>query len=178
MAKAKSKSKGAAAVADPQTLSSEGMPLTKGGEVDKRYQGPPSDKLEKTAQPPGVSRRENIEGLFTGRQWEMVDEGFDAAGVKSATGAKLKRFYRIKDTSSGEVLIVGRGEMIKYANITPPRKSRSRGQSTEEFEAAFTADGSVELEDATILVAEISSDDDEEESDGDDLSFIDSEEDD
>ena len=52
--------------------------------------------------------------------WEWIREGQEPEGVRSVTGASLKRFHVIRDRNTAAEVMVGRGEMIKYAGIEPP----------------------------------------------------------
>ena len=63
----------------------------------------------------GAGRRARIEEIFAGRKFAYVRAGTAPAGVKSATGARLKRYHVIKDTSNGVEITVGKGELAKYA---------------------------------------------------------------
>ena len=68
-------------------------------------------------------------------EWEWIREGYDPSGVKSVTNWTLKEFHVIRDKATGKELTVGRGEMIKYAGVRPPPKSR---QSHPDALAATT----------------------------------------
>ncbi|MYI82707.1 MAG: hypothetical protein F4056_05150 [Chloroflexi bacterium] len=58
-------------------------------------------------------------------EWEWIREGYDPVGVKSVTNWTLKEFHVIRDKATGNELMVGRGEMIKYAGVTPPKKPQA-----------------------------------------------------
>ena len=168
MAKARKKtgaSGGAATVESPATT--EGIPQNKKGEADKRYRYAPGTKpaRESSGLPAGQARKQRMQELLGGKNWEYVEDGYDGDGILSVTGAKLKKFFVLRDTDSGETVTVGRGEMKVYAGVEPPKKVRGRsanGAVSEEFEEAFAdGDDSAESTESTAIIEE------------DDLSFLD-----
>lgn len=137
--------------AEAPTLNAEGFPVTSGGEVDKRFKYAPGTRPEKSSTP-GQTRQEKMTALLSDHSWEFVGEAFNAEGVKSITGAALKRYFTIRNTgaefsvgditvAAGGEVIVGRGEMIKYAGVTPPRKQRASKEVEGEFAEAFEEGG-------------------------------------
>ena len=151
-ARTKTKTKATAKAETPKSepkakpsVDDEGFPLTGKGERDKRYQFPPGKAPARSrGEAPGVTRRRSLDETLKGKSWEFVREGFDQAGVKSATGAALKRFYVIRNTDTGDEVIVGRGEMKKYAGITPPIKPRASKADGKAFEPEAGTDGNAD----------------------------------
>jgi hypothetical protein len=122
----------------------EGWALNKKGARDSRWKAPiynpeTGELLDRTARgsgssggsngaAKGKSRAERVAEVFgddpSERGWEYVSEGSDPNGRKSALGANLKQYYTIRDKDGNE-LIVGRGEMEKFAQVKPPAKERT-----------------------------------------------------
>ena len=68
------------------------------------------------------SNNQLMVSLLCNRNWQYIEGGFDADGVKSATGWRLFKFHIIMDTDTGEEIIVGTGELLKYTNLSIPSK--------------------------------------------------------
>ena len=87
--------------------------------------------------------------------WEYVRSGHNPDGVRSVSGARLKAYHVLRDRRTGDEVLVGRGEMVRYASVEPPvgepepprEQQRSRGPSTARRKAppkriaAFRLDG-------------------------------------
>ena len=167
MAKAKSVTTGDVAVMETVVESStmtEGIPVNKKGEPDKRYRYAPGTKPARRSSglPAGQAKSQRLQELLGGRSWEYVEDGYDANGVMSVTGTKLKKFFVIRDTDRNETVTVGRGEMIKYANVEPPKKARGRssnGKASDEFENAFVDETETSTEEATETSSVLNDDD-------------------
>jgi hypothetical protein len=126
----------------PPQLDAEGFVLNSKGERDRRYGTPfGQQKTKANAGPPGQTRVANMQTLLANKPWEYVDEGFNPEGVRSVTGAHLKKFHRIKNTETGEIAIVGDGEMRKYAGVKPPAKARANAKAKGENDEAFEVEG-------------------------------------
>jgi len=54
-----------------------------------------------------------------------------------------KRFYVIKGNDDVEVT-VGKGEMVKYAGITPPSKRGKKAEAKTELDESFAEEGKPE----------------------------------
>lgn len=86
----------------------------------------------------GETRRAQLAAALSGRQWEWVRAGYDETGVHSVTGFRVKAYHVIRDKDTGEEVMVGRGEMLKYAGVTPPTRPRGRPRvEVPDFEFAF-----------------------------------------
>lgn len=91
-------------------------------------------------------KAERMDRLFgPDYQWEYVQFWYDRKGVKSATGSRITRIYKIRCRVTGRELLVGKGELVKYAKCghTLPRIPRGRrlGGSLNrlEFDKHFVA---------------------------------------
>jgi hypothetical protein len=167
MAKAKAKNGDVAVMetVEESSVTTDGIPVNKKGEPDKRYRFAPGTRPERRSSglPAGQAKAQRLQELLGGRTWEFVEDGYDSNGVESVTGTKLKKFFIIRDTDRDETVTVGRGEMIKYAGVEPPKKARGRssnGKASEEFENAFVDETEETTEDSKVL-------------DDDDLDFLD-----
>lgn len=119
-------------------VDADGWVLLGNGERDKRYRYPLGTRPPRAS---GKSRQEKMNELLgpDTHDWEYVRDGHDPNGVKSISGANLKRFYVLRDKNTGKEVMVGRGEMTKYAGVTPPRKRRG-AQSESDFNSAMAED--------------------------------------
>ena len=135
-----------------------GIPVTSDGVTDKRFKYKPGEAPTKTqGQKPGITRQETMTKLLGDKPYTFVREGFDADGVKSVTGAKLKRFFVIKG-KSGEEVTVGKGEMEKYADLKPPskrgKKAEVEADNAEAFEGEETTAEATEGEETAEPAAD------------------------
>jgi hypothetical protein len=119
--------------------SPNGLPLTKSGELDKRFKFAPGTRPARASSglPAGQARVAAMKELLGDKNWEYVEDGYAADGVLSVTGAKLKKFYVIRNTDTSETVTVGKGEMTKYAGVDVPRKPRGIAGKKESFDEAF-----------------------------------------
>jgi hypothetical protein len=175
MAKAKAKNGDVAVMetVEESSVTTDGIPVNKKGAPDKRYRFAPGTRPERRSSglPAGQAKAQRLQELLGGRSWEYVEDGYDANGVESVTGTKLKKFFIIRDSERGETVTVGRGEMIKYAGVEPPKKVRGRssnGKASEEFENAFVDETEETTEETTEATTEAST-----VLDDDDLDFLD-----
>lgn len=127
---------------DGTPLDKEGFALNSAGERDKRYQLPYEADRPNGKAGDGKSRAEKMQEILDPKthSWEYVDEGFDADGTTSATGAKVKNFHRIKDTKTGDVIKVGKGEMEKYAGVKAPSKRAAAKDAEDKNDEAFAGE--------------------------------------
>ena len=74
-----------------------------------------------TGQKAAATRQKRIEDLLSPKthDWEYVRVGHAPDGVQSVTGARLKAYHVLRDRRTGDEVVVGRGEMIKYAGVEP-----------------------------------------------------------
>ena len=70
-----------------------------------------------------------------GNEWEFVSEGFSRDGMYSVSGHPVKRFVVVRSKVTGQELLVGRGEAVKYAKVELPKKRR--GRPVSNFRDAF-----------------------------------------
>jgi hypothetical protein len=144
----------------------EGWALNKRGERDIRWKSPvynpetgerlaPSASNGNTATKTATkTRAEKVAEVFgddpKARGWKYVEDGIDPNGTKSALGANLKQWYKIED-KDGNQLTVGRGEMEKFALVSPPKKERAARQQSDadaaedDFSEAFEEEEEDEL---------------------------------
>lgn len=120
------------------TVGKDGVPVTGSGAADKRFKYKPGERPTRTkGNAPGVTRTTKMVELLSDKPYTFVREGYDANGVKSATGAKLKKFYVIKG-KSGKPVNVGKGEMEKYAGVKAPSKRAKKAEAETTNSKAFT----------------------------------------
>jgi len=124
-------------------VNAKGIPIADSGKPDKRFKYAPGTRPNQSeGRSPGVTRMIRMKELITDAgPWELVGEKYDPKGVKSVTGAALKKYFVLKNTETGAKIKIGRGEMVKYAGITPPTKKRGKSKSTPEFDGAFDGKG-------------------------------------
>ena len=115
-------------------------------------QPPISEPAEATTsgQKAAVTRQKRMEDLLGPEKhdWEYVRAGHAPDGVQSVSGAQLKAYHVLRDRRTGNEVLVGRGEMIKYAGVEPPLsepeapgKSGRRSKTPSVPPAAFLLDG-------------------------------------
>jgi len=116
-----------------------GIPLTNKGTTDRRFKFAPGTRPKRASSglPAGQARVAQMTELLGGKNWEYVEDGYAPDGILSVTGAKLKKYFSLRNVDTGEVVIVGKGEMVKYAGVDVPRKPRGIAGKKESFDEAF-----------------------------------------
>ena len=108
-------------------------------------QPPVSEPAEATTsgQRAAATRQKRMEDLLGPEKhdWEYVRAGHAPDGVQSVSGAQLKAYHVLRDRRTGNEVVVGRGEMIKYAGVEPPGTAKGRRKSPSVSPAAFVLDG-------------------------------------
>ena len=134
-------------VVDDKMLDIDGYVLRPDGSRDQRFKLPYADAVEarnkRVQRKPAKERKAEIFSPET-HDWEFVEEGFDPNGVKSASGARLKKFYVLKDRHTGETVYAGKGEVIKYAQLSIPSK---REATVITDDTAFVSDATPSIHD-------------------------------
>ena len=124
---------------EPRWVDIEGFALLKDGSRDRRFKRTLKNSLSRNERP-RKSRAERVAELLDPEthDWTLLSEGRSDEGVKSdGTGAKLKRFYVIRDLRTGQELTLGRGEMEKYAKVDAPRKRMGRPRGRKIVQPDF-----------------------------------------
>jgi len=136
-------------------LDADGYRLKSDGSRDTRYKNPVGTKPEGIkGEPPGVTRMARMAELISHKPYELVREGFDANDVKSITGLRLRRYYVLKGCD-GEEIMVGRGEMIKYAGIIPVSKRKAKERVVVDNSTAFVDNDPTVSSEAELEVVEM-----------------------
>ena len=96
-----------------------------------------------SGQKAAATRQKRMEALLGSKthDWEYVRAGHAPNGVQSVTGARLKAYHVLRDRRTGDEVLVGRGEMIKYAGVEPPGTAEGKRKSPSVPPAAFVLDG-------------------------------------
>ena len=119
---------------------------------------PSTPQLERTPTPgqkAATTRQQRMIELLDPKThvWEWIREDFDPEGARSVTGRALTKYQVIRDNNTGIEVKVGRGEMIKYAQVMPPHResrgggatggapTRGRARTRSVRPAAFRLDG-------------------------------------
>ena len=146
----------AVSVVDDKMLDAEGYVLRPDGTRDQRFKLPYAEAVEarnkRVQRKPAKERKAEIFSPET-HDWEFVEEGFDPNGVKSASGARLKKFYVLRDRNTGETVYAGKGEVVKYAQLSIP-SNREATVATDETAFVTSATPSIHdlLESATATL--------------------------